>query len=179
MNALTKMTRSTLLIAILPAMILTGCGEDSPVAPTMEDNGPVAEVKIPKTLRLSSVKVKSLPARNSSGGPWDTYNPLAPSTQYPDVFVKLGNYETNSVNNTNSVDATLSFKPGEGGMSISPTASYTLKVYDEDDLSADDLMSSVSFKPYDYYNRNNETTAAFVLNASNGVSIACKGTWIY
>ena len=192
MKNLIKLT----FIMILATVLFAGCStEDNPLVPADPGNGggdPV-EINTPKYLKLTSIILTSFPLTKPNGDKWDYHVFSNSPTRRPDIYVKLSKSGSSShvYKSKTMMDAQFeSFH--DNFVFTSPAASnggslphdipmnqtYIIDVMDDDGLSADDWMGSVTIIPSGYYNNDN-ATFVFQTLTSGETTIKIEGRWVY
>ena len=137
---------------------------------------------------IEQIRVAGFPENKSNGDPWD-WNPILPLTSRPDVLVELSVNSNNSQVFRSKTEqdayylATYTFTESSSSndpdlpYTASMSTKYKIEVWDNDGL-VDDIMTTYTFTPEDYYNDDNAATFS-VNTTSNGVGIRIYGTWQY
>ena len=185
--------RKTLKIVfamLFAAILFTACSEeDNPIIPDPGNGDPdPIVINTPKKMIIEMIRVAGFPENKSNGNPWD-YNPILPLTNRPDVFVELSvNSSNNEIFKSKTEQdayflATYTFTEASSSSdpdlpySASMSTKYKLEVWDNDGI-VDDIMTTYTFTPEDFYNDDNATT--FGINTtSDGVGIRIYGEWEY
>lgn len=184
-------------LAIVVNFILsTGCStEDNPLAPADPGNsgGDPVVINTPKYLKLSRIILTSFPLNKPNDDKWDYHVFSNSPTRRPDIYVKLSKsgssthaFKSVTMEDAlfeNSYDRFVFTTPASsnGGSlphDIPMNQTYDIDVMDDDGLSADDWMGSVTIIPSGYYN-NDKATFVFKTLVSGGIRIELEGRWIY
>lgn len=182
-------------IMILATVLFAGCStEDNPLAPADPGNGggdPV--INTPKHLKLTNIILTSFPLNKPNGDKWDYHVFSNSPTRRPDIYVELSKSGSSShVFRSETIEDALlesfydnfvfttpaSSNGGSLPHDIPMNQTYNIDVMDEDGLSADDWMGSVTIIPSGYYNNDN-ATFVFQTLTSGGVTIKIEGRWVY
>jgi len=172
--------RTTILLTLAAIVVLVaGCGDEitGPTSRKPAVEPPVEEIKTPVKMQITGVTFRKWPAKKDSGDDWD-WDPFNATPRQPDLYGKLGNHVTTTVNNASqSRDYAVSWD-GRSYCRANYVDYFIFFIYDEDGTSADDLVSQYAFTPRDYYRRDNATTFTVTL-ADPSMQVELRGTWIY
>ena len=190
--------RRTLKILITMAfagILFTACTKESnPLDPNDPGtgNGDPTIIQTPKSLKITSIVLWNFPTTKPGGEKWDFHVFSNSPTRRPDVYVSLAK-GSNSPVYTSDIHEDAEFEtaydnfvftqPQVSGnrslpYSIPINETYTINVWDDDGLSADDLMGSVSIYPDPEYKDDN-ATFFFKTITNGGTTIEIKGQWVY
>lgn len=184
-------TAIKLFFAIISAAILfTACStEDNPVIPDPGNGDPdPIVINTPKKMIINQIRVAGFPENKSNGDPWD-FSPILPLSRRPDLVVELSiNSSDTRVFRSNTEQdayhlATYTFTEASSSndpdlpYSASMSTKYKLEVWDND-VAVDDIMTTYTFTPEDFYNDDNATTFG-ISTTKNDVGIRIYGTWEY
>lgn len=182
-------------IMILATVLFTACStEENPIAAVDPGNGggdPV--INTPKYLKLTSIILTSFPLTKPNGDKWDYHVFSNSPTRRPDIYVELSKSGSSShVFRSETMEDALFESFYDNFVFTVPAASnggslphdipinqtYDIDVMDNDGLSADDWMGSVTIIPSGYYNNDN---AEFVFKTltSGFITIKIEGRWVY
>lgn len=183
-------------IMILAAVLFAACStEDNPLVPADPNNGggdPVV-INTPKYLKLSKIILTSFPLNKPNGDKWDYHVFSNSPTRRPDTYVKLSKSgsSTHVFRSVTMEDAlfenaydrfvfTTPASSNDGSLphDIPMNQTYDIDVMDDDGLSADDWMGSVTIDPPAYYNNDNATFVYKTL-VRGGIRIELEGRWVY
>ena len=187
-----------LSFALLFAVILfAGCSsEDNPISPTDpgnggENGGPT--IKIPKYMKITSIEVTRFPGTKSNGDKWDYHVFPNSPTRRPDLMVELSKSGSNSYvyRSDTKEDAILetaydsyvftqpsSSNSGSLPYNIPINQTFIIDLMDDDGLTANDWMGSVSINASGYYKNDNATHVYKTLTSSE-ITIKINGRWVY
>jgi hypothetical protein len=161
-------------VMIFVILLLTACSkEDNPMAPSEPGNGedPI-EIQTPTHLKITQISLTRFPTNKSNGDKWDySVFPNSP-TRRPDIYVELGKssggnhvYRSDireDVIFETAYDELVFTKPAssdDGSLlhNVAINQTYTIKVWDDDGITADDSMGRVNINTAGYYNNDNAT----------------------
>lgn len=193
MKYLLKLSFAMIFASFLFSSCVTTESPMGPEEPEGGDDDNEVVINTPTALKISAIIVTRFPATKSNGDKWDYHVFSSSPTRRPDIYVEMGkNLNTDHVYRSETREDVLfeSFfskltftqpAASNGGSlahNIPFNTEYIIWTYDDDGLSADDLMGSVQIDPSAYYNDDNAT---FVYERlSNGeLTIEIEGRWIY
>ena len=133
----------TALLTACTCFFFLGCGSDSPTALQEGPATPAPQIKTPTKMKITYFVLQEFPNLKSNGDTWDAGITAAP--RRPDVYAKLGNYETDTGSNLSSpTSMKLDWEVGFARMNYAGT--YKLQLYDEDGViqGADDFMAEMT-----------------------------------
>lgn len=183
------------LVMISAAILFTACSsEDNPVIPEPGNGDPdPIVIKTPNSMKIESISVTNFPTTKSNGDKWDYHVFTNSPTRRPDIYVELRPFGSNDHVFRSDVveDAILEtaydsytfYEPASsnGGTfpySVPLNDTYTIELMDDDGLTADDWMGTISVKPSIHYNDDN--AVGFTERLTSGdVRITIKGRWVY
>jgi hypothetical protein len=183
------------LVMISAAVLFTACSnEDNPLDPNDPGTGNGdPEIQIPKSLKIDSIVLWQFPTTKPNGDKWDySVFPNSP-TRRPDIYVDLTKSGNNSPVFTSDIreDAELenaysyfafnqpqTSNSGSLPYNVPINETYDVNVWDDDGLSADDWMGSVSISPGVEY-KNDNATHLYKTITSGGIKIEIQGRWLY
>lgn len=146
---------------ILMALVLPSCKKE----------------KTPEAMTITEIRINSFPATDAGAG-WDL-------TSGADLYIQVtdanGNvlFDSPTYFENATGTSTLTFTPSASINLNCPLCEYGLRLYDLDDLDADDLIGSYSFTPYSYgSNEKNETFQSITFSGSD-VSFSMDFTYSY
>ena len=184
--------RNTLRILgmfVIPAVFLmvVGCSSNSPTGPGDGEETPTYNT--PKSLIIQQVHVGSFPSKKSNGDTWD-WDPFSSTERRPDIYVNFGEKnktaDFRSITKDNAVsggyyDLTAKAKSSSKSMPYEANYkdTYTLALYDDDGLLADDKIGSKNVYISDLYGKDNATNFSKIIECSDGVKIQITGVWTY
>lgn len=186
-----------LSFAMLFALILfAGCSnEDNPLDPNNPGNGGGNQtiIKTPKYMKITSIAVTRFPGTKSNGDKWDYHVFPNSPTRRPDLMVELSKSGSSSYvyRSDTKEDAILetaydsyvftqsaSSNSGSLPYNVPINQAFTIDLMDDDGLTANDWMGSVSINASGYYNNDNATHVYKTLT-SGGITIKINGRWVY
>ena len=190
-------TRNNLVFALLIAVLaayafgIVGCSQSS--NPMGDDNTPTEppkeEIKQPKSLSITKISVSAF--GDKSGGNWD-FHATDIAKRRADIYVQIrtgSSISTPIFVSTVEEDAfsgvRYEFTKGKNGngyhlpRSVSAGSKFWINLMDDDGLSADDEVGTLSFRPSDYYGNDNAKSFGKTFFGSNGTKISVSGTWVY
>jgi hypothetical protein len=190
-----KKVTKFLLVLISAAIIFTACSsKDNPVIPDAGNGDPdPIVINTPIAMRIQTVSVTNFPLTKSNGDTWDYHVFTNSPTRRPDIYVELRAFGSNThvfrsdveedAIIENAYDSYTFSQPGpnEGGTfpySVPMSETYVIDLWDDDGLSADDLMGSVEVVPETHYNNDNAEFFTRYLT-SGDLRITITGKWIY
>ena len=184
------------LAVILAAILFTACSnEDNPLGPNDPGNGggdPVV-INTPQYLKLTKIILTRFPLNKANGDKWDYHVFSNSPTRRPDIYVELSKAGSGtSVYKSDTREDALfeslydnfvftdpaSSNGGSLPHDIPMNQTYDIDVMDDDGLSANDWMGSVTIDPPAYYNNDNATHLYKTLT-SGEITIKIEGRWIY
>ncbi|NNJ52793.1 MAG: hypothetical protein HKP17_06455 [Ignavibacteriaceae bacterium] len=182
----------TMLLALL---LFTGCSnEDNPLDSTDPGNGGnQVIIKTPKYMELTKIILTRFPVNKSNGDKWDYHVFPSSPTRRPDIYVDLSKSGSSSHVFRSDIREDAIFetaydnfvftKPvssNDGSLpySVPVNQTYKIDVWDDDGLTADDWMGSVSVNAAGYYNDDNATNIYKTLKSCE-ITIRIEGRWIY
>jgi hypothetical protein len=182
-------------VMILAAVLFTACStEENPVDPIDPGNGGGdPTINTPKYLKISSIILTSFPLTKPNGAKWDYHVFSNSPTRRPDIYVELSKsgssshvFRSETIEDAqfeNAYDRFVFTTPASsnGGSlphDIPMNQTFDIDVMDNDGLSADDWMGSVTINPSGYYNNDN-ATFLFKTLVSGETRIELEGRWIY
>lgn len=191
MKYLLKLSFTMIFASLLFTSCVTTENPLEPEDPDDDDNEVV--INTPSAMKLDAIIVTRFPATKSNGDKWDYHIFSSSPTRRPDIYVELGrNVNTDHVYRSDTREDTIFETFSDNLTFTDPAASnggslphdipmnteYIIWTFDDDGLSADDLMGSVEIDPSDYYNNDNATHVYQTL--TNGeLTIKIEGRWVY
>lgn len=183
-------------IVIFAAVLFAGCStKDNPLAPADPGNGggdPIV-INTPKYLKLDKIILTRFPLNKPNGDKWDYHIFSNSPTRRPDIYVELRKSGSSShVFRSVTMEDALFESAYDNFVFTSPASSnggslphdilmnqtYDIDVMDDDGLSADDWMGSVTINPSLYY-KNDNATFVFQTLTSGEITIKIEGRWVY
>jgi hypothetical protein len=136
-----------------------------PIFSCKKDN-PDPEPQIPDRIEVLNITITNYPQTNDNGQGWDVFNP---ADIYP--VLSFGNTILADLRSQYIQDAlTGTFTWQLNGVDLNnPKGTYTISLYDFDDISEDDFMGGISFTPWE---EGNGTPTKMTISC-NG----CKTSW--
>lgn len=121
------------------------CANGACVCPQGFTGANCSQQVTPNSMRITSIKVTRFPATDNGAG-WDL-------TSGPDIYPNLSLgatvvWDSPNYNENANPSLVYTFTPSPAIVLSNPTSQYTLRLYDYDDLDADDFMGGVNFTPY-------------------------------
>lgn len=181
---------------LIAATLFTACSnEDNPLDPNDPGNGggdPIV-INTPKYLELTKIILTNFPLNKPNDDKWDYHVFSNSPTRRPDIYVKLSKsgsgpsfYRSDTREDAlfeSSYDNFVFTEPASSNDGSLPqdipiNQTYNIDVMDDDGLSADDWMGSVTIDPPAYYNNDNATHVYTTLT-SGDITIKIEGRWIY
>ena len=180
---------------IFAAILFTACStEDNPVVPDPGNGDPdPIVINTPVAMKIESIAVTNFPTTKTNGDKWDYHVFPNSPTRRPDIYVELkdagsndhvfrSNVEEDAIIET-AYDSYVFTQPAssEGGTfpyNVPMDESYLIDLMDDDGISADDWMGTVSVQPNIYYNNDNAVFFTKYLT-SGDLRITIKGRWVY
>ena len=182
-------------LTILAVAMFSACTNmNSPLeeTDTPEDDDPV-EIQTPTHMKITKIILTRFPANKTNGDKWDYHVFSNSPTRRPDIYVELGKSGSSSHVYRSEIPEDAIFETAYDNISFTAPASsnggslpydiplnqaFTIKVWDDDGVSADDSMGSVNVNASTYYNDDNATHVYQTLS-SGGITIKVEGRWIY
>lgn len=142
------------------------CANGQCVCPQGYKGADCSQQITPSKIRITKIEVTRFPATDNGAG-WDL-------TSGPDIFptILLGNnvvWDSPDYFQDANPGTTYTFTPSPAIELTSPTSQYTIRLYDYDDIDADDFMGGILFYPY--YSTNKFPS---VLTIDAGGAVAFK-----
>jgi len=147
------------------------CANGQCVCPQGYTGADCSQQVTPTQMRITKIEVTRFPATDGGAG-WDL-------TSGPDIYptLSLGSstiWSSPTYYQNANPSNVYEFIPNPAIVLNSPISQYTIRLYDYDDLDADDFMGGINFTPYN-------STGGFpsVRTIDAGGSVAFKLTYTY
>ena len=179
LDIIKQVTALLLALVVSGSFLLTGCADD-PIAPPPinneeeekeEEPPPPPEIKYPTHLIVTRVDCSKWPENKENGDPWD------PFWGDPDIFFTMGSHATDVFDDIEHPEQVGLNMPGNG-CKLDAYKQYTLTMWDEDGIDADDKMGAITWAPSVWYRKDNAATISFTTFPKN-IRIVVYGKWVY
>lgn len=177
------------------AILFTACTKESnpmdPNDPGTGNGDPV--IQTPKSLKITSIVLWRFPATKSNGDKWDYHIFSNSPTRRPDIYVDLVKAGSDSPVFTSDIREDAIFETAYDNFAFNDPQSsnsgslpynvpinqtYVVNVWDDDGLSADDWMGSISIYPDEVYQDDN-ATYLYKTITNGDIRIEIQGRWVY
>lgn len=178
------------ILALALGLSAAGCGEDGPTAPSgTPDPEPEQEIRTPVSMVIRSLAVTDFNEKKGSVT-WDASISVGPRA--PDIYVtvQVGSASSTPIHTSEiredaftGVAISWDMSESAAGLGLPKTATtgsdIIITLYDDDGLSPDDEMGSVTFDPLDLYRDDNASGYSATLAGDNQSEFKIGGTWVY
>lgn len=185
-----NLKHTAMMIAAIAVLMLGAIGCSQSSNPMGNDTGEVAppvQIKTPKALIITSIKVTGFSSTNS-GKDWD-WDPFSATKRRPDIYVQLQRtgylpiYTSDSradayYNKSYTFTKPASVYDGHLPREIPYTELWNVYLVD-DDFGGNQTIGSISFRPSSLYANDNASSVSKTVSGSNSVKIVINGTWKY
>ena len=186
-----NLKNTSMMIAAIAILMVSAIGCSQSSNPMGDDKGevtpPPVEIKAPKALIITSIKVTGFNSKNSDKD-WD-WDPFSAAKRRPDIYVQLqrtgylpiytSDSRTDAYHNKSyTFTKPASIYDGHLPREIPYTQLWKVFLVD-DDFGGNQTIGSISFRPSSLYNNDNASSTAKTVKGSNGVKIVINGTWKY
>ncbi len=165
--------KKTLFYFLFAIGVISACNKDD-TCPTGYTGSSCSTQITPSKIIVSKIEVIRFPATDANGAGWDLTSgaDIYPEISYNgSVVYTSSTYYTDA--NPNSIyvfDLSPSFDVHN------PLSTYTIRLYDYDNLDADDYMGGITFTPYE---SSNNFPSVITIDAGGAVAFKLHLTYIF
>jgi len=150
------------------------CANGDCVCPEGFTGADCSKQETPSQIRISSIVITGFPATDENGAGWDlTSGPDIYPVLYKDSEV-IYSSSTHYPNANPALDYTFDLNPSA---SLSaPNDEYIIRIFDYDDIDADDYMGGILFTPY---SSSNKFPTELNLDAGGSVTLRVSLSYVW